>query len=84
MKRENIYVIQTMEGLLTSNQNEIAKYNKALSDSVHNFLNDYNKDKKYAMVLAKSGDNILYADGAYNITNDVIKGLNKAYKGMKK
>ena len=43
-----------------------------------------NKDKKYAMVLAKSGDNILYADGAYNITNDVIKGLNKAYKGMKK
>ena len=65
-------------------QNEFAKYNKALSDSVHNFLNDYNKDKKYAMVLAKSGDNILYADGAYNITNDVIKGLNKAYKGMKK
>ena len=65
-------------------QNEVAKYNKALSDSVHNFLNDYNKDKKYAMVLAKSGDNILYADGAYNITNDVIKGLNKAYKGMKK
>ena len=25
MKRENIYVIQTMEGLLTTNQNEIAK-----------------------------------------------------------
>lgn len=25
MKRENIYVIQTMEGLLTTNQNEIVK-----------------------------------------------------------
>ena len=65
-------------------QNEVAKYNKALSDSVHHFLVEYNKDKKYSMILAKSGDNILYADKTYNITNDVVKGLNKAYKGMKK
>lgn len=65
-------------------QAEVAKYNKALSDSVHNYLKMYNKDKKYAMVLAKSGDNILYADGAYDITNEVVKGLNQAYKGMKK
>ena len=65
-------------------QNEVAKYNKALSDSVHNYLKEYNKDKKCAIILAKSGDNILYADPAYNITDDVIKGMNQAYKGMKK
>ena len=65
-------------------QNEVAKYNKALSDSVHNYLKEYNKDKKFAIILAKSGDNILYADPAYNITDDVIKGINQAYKGMKK
>ncbi len=65
-------------------QNEVAKYNKALSDSVHNYLKMYNKDKKYAIVLAKSGDNILYADPAYDITNEVVKGMNQAYKGMKK
>ena len=65
-------------------QNEVAKYNKALSDSVHNYLKEYNKDKKFAIILAKSGDNILYADQAYNITDDVIKGMNQAYKGMKK
>lgn len=64
-------------------QNEVAKYNKALSDSVHNYLKEYNKDKKFAIILAKSGDNILYADPAYNITDDVIKGMNQAYKGMK-
>ena len=62
-------------------QNEVAKYNKALSDSVHNYLKEYNK---FAIILAKSGDNILYADPAYNITDDVIKGMNQAYKGMKK
>lgn len=65
-------------------QNEVAKYNKALSDSVHNYLKEYNKDKNFAIILAKSGDNILYADPAYNITDDVIKGMNQAYKGMKK
>lgn len=65
-------------------QNEVAKYNKALSDSVHNYLKEYNKDKKFAIILAKSGYNILYADPAYNITDDVIKGMNQAYKGMKK
>ena len=65
-------------------QNEVAKYNKALSDSVHNYLKEYNKDKKFAIILAKSGDNILYADPAYSITDDVIKGMNQAYKGMKK
>ena len=65
-------------------QKEVAKYNKALSDSVHNYLKEYNKDKKFSIILAKSGDNILYADPAYNITDDVIKGMNQAYKGMKK
>ena len=65
-------------------QNEVAKYNKALADSVHNYLAQFNKDKKYAMILAKSGDNILYADKSLDITNEVIKGMNKAYKGMKK
>ena len=63
---------------------EVAKYNKALADSVHNYLAQFNKDKKYAMILAKSGDNILYADKSLDITNEVIKGMNKAYKGMKK
>ena len=65
-------------------QKEVTKYNKALADSVHNFLAQYNKDKKYTMILAKSGDNILYADKSLDITSEVIKGLNKAYKGMKK
>ena len=65
-------------------QVETEKYNAALRDSLRHFLNEYNKDKKYSIILAKSGDNILYADPAYNITDDVVKGMNQAYKGMKK
>ena len=43
----------------------------------------YNKDKKYSLILSKAGDNILYADKAYDITDEVISGLNKAYKPAK-
>lgn len=61
-------------------QNETEKYNNALRDSIKHFLASYNKDKKYSLILSKAGDNILYADKAHDITNDVIAGLNKAYK----
>ena len=32
------------------------------------------------MILSKAGDNILMADKKYDITQDVINGLNKRYK----
>ena len=62
-------------------QAETEKYNKALHDSIQHYLAIYNKDKKYGMIFAKQGDNVLYADKAYDITNEVVAGLNKMYKG---
>lgn len=59
---------------------ETAKYNAALRDSLQHFLKDYNKDKKYDLIISKAGDNILYADKKHDITADVINGLNKRYK----
>ena len=41
---------------------ETAKFNEALRDSLQNFLKVYNKDKKFDLILAKSGDNSLIAD----------------------
>ena len=61
-------------------QAETEKFNNALRDSIQHFLAKYNKDKKYALILSKAGDNILYADRGYDITTEVIAGLNKAYK----
>lgn len=59
---------------------ETEKYNNALRDSIQHFLAKYNKDKKYSMILSKAGDNLLYADKSFDITNEVVAGLNKAYK----
>lgn len=64
----------------TEFQAETDKFNAALRDSIQHFLVKYNADKKYALILSKAGDNILYAVKQYDITDEVIKGLNKAYK----
>ena len=63
--------------------NETAKYNDALRDSLMHFLDAYNKDKKFDLILTKQGDNILYAAKRFDITKDVINGLNKRYKPTK-
>ena len=64
--------------------NETAKYNEALRDSLMHFLDAYNKDKKFDLILTKQGDNILYGDKSLDITNEVVAGLNKAYKSKPK
>ena len=74
--------LQVLNQRLSSEfQSETEKYNKALHDSLQHYLAVYNKDKKYALIFAKQGDNLLYADKSYDITNEVVAGLNKAYKG---
>jgi outer membrane protein len=73
--------LQELQARLESElANETQKFNEALRDSLSNFLSSYNKDKKYDLILSKAGDNILYANTRYDITNDVINGLNKRYK----
>lgn len=63
---------------------EQAEINSALHDSVQNFLKDFNKDGRYAIIMAKVGDNLLYADPKLDITNQVVSGLNKRYKQKSK
>jgi len=51
---------------------------------IEDFLKDYNKDKTYSFILSNSADLIYYKDSAFNITNDIVKGLNEMYKPKKK
>ena len=59
---------------------EQARINEEARDSIQSFLKRYNKTKKYDYVMVKAGDNLLVANPKYNITNDIVKGLNKRYK----
>jgi len=72
--------VATRDRLAGELQNQTAKFNEALHDSIEHFIAQYNKDKKFSLILTKQGDNILYGDKALDITDEVVAGLNKAYK----
>lgn len=63
---------------------ELAKeqdaFNQRLRDSVQAYIAVLNADHRYTMILSKSGDNVLYADPSLDITEEVIKGMNKRYQ----
>ncbi len=50
-------------------------------DSIKNYVELYNKDKNYNLILTNDtlGKTVIYAEKNMDITNDIIKGLNKRY-----
>lgn len=80
LQKQNADLEALQQRLSAEFQEETAKFNEALHDSLQHFIAKYNKDKKFTMILSKSGDNILFADKSADITSDIIAGLNKAYK----
>lgn len=64
------------EDILLENQ----KLNMQLADTLNKFLNEYNADGRYHMILSNNAkDNVLHADSVYDITNEVINALNARY-----
>jgi outer membrane protein len=66
-----------LNNLQQSIQNELNQSQIQLLDSIDNFMKDYAKKKGFDMVLRKSAT--LYIDEKYDVTKEVIEGLNKRY-----
>lgn len=59
--------------------------NRQLRDSINAFIEEYNKKAGFDFIFTNTGyDNMLYANKAYNITGEIIKGLNDRYMGGSK
>jgi len=67
--------------LSNSLQEEYQKEMSALTDTIKNFIASYAKEKGYDFVLCKSSgiDNVLYGAPQYDVTDEVVKALNKRY-----
>jgi len=53
---------------------------KKIRERLEAYLKEYNKDKHYSYIFSDFPEGIFYKDTVYNITNDLIKGLNESYK----
>ncbi len=61
------------------------KVSEELRDTINAFLKEYNKDKKYELIISNTAsDNILLANEGYDITQEVIEVLNERYNKKKK
>ena len=75
-EQQNILALQQrLENELASEQQ---KFLQAFQDSLDNFLADYNKAKKYDMIVNKAA--VLFADKRFDITTEVVNGMKKRYK----
>ncbi|MBQ9668156.1 MAG: OmpH family outer membrane protein [Prevotella sp.] len=78
LQREQNNLVALQQRLENELANEQAKFLQAFQDSLDSFLGDYNKDKKYDLILNKAA--ILHASTKWDITQDVVNGMNKRYK----
>ena len=80
---------QDLQALSNKLQSELMSENEKnslqLRDSINSFLKEYNKAKGYSMIISNTGfDNLLYADSIYNITQEILEGLNARYSSPAK
>jgi outer membrane protein len=61
-------------------QEESFKKMQVVNKTIEDFLKDFNKDKGYSYILAHQPGTIYYKDSSYDITSDMLRGLNATYK----
>jgi outer membrane protein len=88
------------EQLLSNRQQQISQYQEAVQmkakeeeqkmtqtvlNEVNDYLKEYGKKHNFTYILGATGmGNIVYANEARNITEEVLKGLNEMYRKGKK
>jgi outer membrane protein len=64
-------------------QDFVMRKQLSLKNAIEDFLKEYNKEKSYSYIFANERGFFYYCDTTYDITGDVIKGLNEMYKSKK-
>jgi outer membrane protein len=77
MRNRKQQLDQSYYDLKNKRQNEI-------KTKIEAFLKEYNKDQRYSYIISYEQGLFYYKDTTYNITADLVKGLNALYKAEKK
>lgn len=76
--------LKTRKQFLDQEYNDfVMRRMKDVKTHIEDYLKDYNKTKGYAYIMTNEPGFIYYRDTVYNITGDLIKGLNDKHKNKK-
>ena len=78
LQREQNNIMALQQRLEAELASEQQKFLEAFQDSLDHYLADYNADKKYDLILNKAA--VLQASRKYDITEEVVSGMNRRYK----
>jgi outer membrane protein len=85
--RDVLQMQETMKGkkqeLDSRYQDLYMRKMRDVKSKIEDFLKEYNNQKGFSYIVAYEPGLFYYKDTAYNITPDVIKGLNKRYEKKK-
>lgn len=59
---------------------KVDQLERSLRTKIKDYLKDYNKDKKFAYIMSLEDRMFYYVDTVYDITNEVLRGLNQQHK----
>ena len=77
-QQQDLQALQEKLGKELADEN--LKNNLQLRDSINSYIKLYNQSKGYSFIFSNSGfDNLLYGDEQYNITQEIVDGLNARY-----
>jgi outer membrane protein len=72
---------QTLEQALYKSTEDLKT---SIRKKIEEFLKDFNKQKSYSYIIEYDPNSFIYTkDTVYNITNELVDGLNSAYKKTK-
>ncbi|MGZ8538354.1 MAG: OmpH family outer membrane protein [Flavisolibacter sp.] len=91
---ESMNAAQQIKNLEQSITNEMRKMDQELNDytvrkqkelktNIEDFLREYTKQNHFSYIFAFEPGFMFYRDTAYNITSDLVKGLNQKYPRKK-
>src|SRR5690606_20464316 len=81
LQKLDLEMQQYQEKLASDFRKRESELQRLYVDKVNAYLDDYNSTGQYDMVLNfQQGGNLLWINQAFDITDEVVVGLNKAYE----
>lgn len=82
IKKDKEVYQRLYSGFANSNQKQQQEYNAVLWKQINQYLEEYGIENNFDFILGASGNgNIMFADTTLNVTDDVVKYINKKYAG---
>lgn len=77
IKNKELMLNQTFQTYYMNKQQEVIS-------QIKKYCIEFNKDKRFSFIIANEPGLVYYKDTAYNITTELLKGLNQIYTKQKK